>query len=157
MRCAQHPDVETNLGCGRCGKPICPRCLVMTPVGARCPECARRYQLPTYRVSAVYYLRAAGAGLGVAVATGLIWGLLAHFVPLLYVNILLAAAIGYVCSEVIALSVNRKRGTGLAVIAGVAAGASYLTALLVPWGLEFWAFDLFALALGIFVAVARIK
>src|SRR5207248_9703096 len=38
--CARHPSVETFLRCGRCGTPICPKCLVHTPVGARCPTCA---------------------------------------------------------------------------------------------------------------------
>ena len=38
--CADHPDVETRLRCSRCGRPICPRCSVRTPVGMRCPDCA---------------------------------------------------------------------------------------------------------------------
>src|SRR3990170_1837286 len=33
--CARHPDTETGLLCGRCETPICPRCVVMTDVGAR--------------------------------------------------------------------------------------------------------------------------
>ncbi len=35
MKCATHPEVDTNLRCGKCGKPICLRCLVQTPVGDR--------------------------------------------------------------------------------------------------------------------------
>src|SRR3989304_4969303 len=33
MQCATHPGVETELRCATCGKPICPDCLVGTPVG----------------------------------------------------------------------------------------------------------------------------
>ncbi|MBL8128361.1 MAG: hypothetical protein JNM64_12030 [Chloroflexia bacterium] len=33
--CAEHQEVETRLRCSRCGKPICPRCAVRTPVGMR--------------------------------------------------------------------------------------------------------------------------
>ena len=65
VKCATHPNVETELACGRCGKPICPRCLVYTPVGARCRDCAQLRRLPTYQVPASYILRgigAAGAG-----------------------------------------------------------------------------------------------
>lgn len=40
MRCARHPSVETELSCSRCGTPLCPRCLVQTEVGQRCPTCA---------------------------------------------------------------------------------------------------------------------
>jgi hypothetical protein len=39
MYCANHPNVETELSCGRCGKPICTRCLVHMEVGIRCREC----------------------------------------------------------------------------------------------------------------------
>jgi hypothetical protein len=38
--CARSPDVETDLRCGRCDVPICPSCLIQTPVGIRCPDCA---------------------------------------------------------------------------------------------------------------------
>ncbi len=40
MRCSRHANIETDLSCGRCGTPICPRCLVQTDVGIRCPRCA---------------------------------------------------------------------------------------------------------------------
>ena len=53
MKCAAHPDTETGLSCGRCDTPICPRCLVETPVGARCRKCANVRRLPTYSVSRV--------------------------------------------------------------------------------------------------------
>jgi hypothetical protein len=42
MRCARHPRTQTDLTCGRCDTPICPRCLVHTEVGIRCPKCAPR-------------------------------------------------------------------------------------------------------------------
>ncbi len=40
MYCARHPKEETSLTCGRCGKPICVRCVVHADVGIRCRECA---------------------------------------------------------------------------------------------------------------------
>ena len=39
--CYRHPDRETNVSCSNCGRPICPDCMTATPVGMRCPECAR--------------------------------------------------------------------------------------------------------------------
>ncbi len=39
--CYRHPDRETGVSCSSCGKPICPECMTPTPVGMRCPECAR--------------------------------------------------------------------------------------------------------------------
>jgi len=118
MKCSAHPAVETNLRCGKCGKPICPRCMVQTLVGARCPDCAKLYKLPTYRVSAKYYLRAIGTALGMAIACGVAWGLVGALVPFFYLNLLLAPAAGYAIGEVVSLAVNRKRGRGLATVAG---------------------------------------
>ena len=61
-------------------------------------------------------------------------------------------------------SVNRKRGAGLAVIAGIAVAIGYLVSILVPWGYTFplsdiiyLVVDLLALALGVFVAVTRLR
>ena len=157
MKCATHPNVETNLSCGKCGKPICPKCMVQTPVGARCPDCARVYKLPTFRISRQHYLRAAGTGFGLAGVGGVVWGTVATFFPFFYLNLLLGPAIGYAIGEVIGLSVNRKRGTGLAIIAGVSVGIAYLISILVPWGSGFHLLDLLALALGIAAAVARLR
>jgi hypothetical protein len=161
MRCATHPEVETNLRCGKCGKPICPRCMVQTPVGARCPDCARMYKLPTYRVPTAYYLRAAGAALGMAVVSGIVWGVINNFVPFFYLNLILAAGVGYAIGEVVSLSVNRKRGRWLAVISGIAVIISYLVNIFSFGGIPFSAFriifDLVALVLGIYVAVNRVR
>jgi len=157
MKCAYHPNVETNLRCGKCGKPICPKDLVQTPVGARCPDCAKLYKLPTYQVSAKHYIRAVGTGLGMAIVCGVVWAVLGRLLPFFYLNLILAAGAGYAIGEVISLAVNRKRGKGLATIAGIAVVISYLVSIFLPWGLRFWLFDLLALALGIFVAVTRLR
>jgi hypothetical protein len=165
MKCAYHPDVETNLRCGKCDKPICPKCMVQTPVGARCPDCAKLYKLPTYRVSTKYYLIAVGTALGMAIVCGIAWGVVRAFVSLtffnLLLNLLLAAGVGYAIGEVVSLSVNRKRGTGLAAIGGVALVISYLVSipfnLFLNFGAGFHLLDLLALALGIFVAVMRLR
>ena len=40
--CYRHPGRETGVNCSSCGRPICPDCMTPTPVGMRCPECARQ-------------------------------------------------------------------------------------------------------------------
>lgn len=40
--CYRHPNRETGVSCSACGRPICPDCMTPTPVGMRCPECARQ-------------------------------------------------------------------------------------------------------------------
>ena len=161
MKCATHPDVETNLCCGKCGKPICPRCMVQTPVGARCRECARLYRLPTFRVSGTYYLRAGGAALGSAVVTGLIWGVLGGILHFFLLNLVLAAAVGYAVGEAVSFSANRKRGRWLAVGGGGGGGVSYVVSIFSFGGLPSGAFelifDLVGIGIGIYVAVSRLR
>jgi membrane associated rhomboid family serine protease len=40
--CYRHPSRETGVSCSNCGRPICTDCMTTTPVGMRCPECARQ-------------------------------------------------------------------------------------------------------------------
>ena len=37
--CYRHPNVQTRVHCTRCGRPICPDCMIPAPVGFQCPEC----------------------------------------------------------------------------------------------------------------------
>jgi hypothetical protein len=161
MRCATHPEVETNLRCGKCGKPICPRCMVQTPVGARCRECAKLSKLPTYRISTIYYLRAVGTALVMAIVCGIIWGIINGIILFFYLDLILAGAAGYAIGEVVSLSVNRKRGRWLAVAGGIAVVISYLVNIfsfgIIPFGLFRIVFDLVAIGIGIYVAVTRLR
>jgi len=133
-------------------------------VGARCPECTKLYKLSTFSVSTKYYLRAIGAGLGMAIVCGIVWGVIEWIIPFFSLNLLLGPATGYAIGEIISRSVNRKRGTGLAIIASMAVAISYLITFLFPGGFPFIplnllrsAFSLIALALGIYVAVTRLR
>lgn len=109
--CSYHPSVMTGLRCSRCGKPICPRCGVRTPVGLRCPDCAGVRGLPTYQTSPNVMAKAAGVGLAVAVAVGVLWG----FIPDwgFYLSLLL----GFGVVEAMAKAANNKRGRDLQILA----------------------------------------
>src|SRR3990170_562598 len=37
--CYRHPSVQTRVHCSRCGRPICPDCMIPAPVGHQCPAC----------------------------------------------------------------------------------------------------------------------
>ncbi len=114
--CARHPGVETVLRCGRCDTPICPRCLVQTPVGARCPTCANVRRLPTIDVSPAFLLRGIGGGIAAGLATGAVWGFFTSgtFGFFLF---LMAIGVGYVIAEAVSIAANRKRGLGLQIAA----------------------------------------
>jgi hypothetical protein len=104
----------TRLRCSRCGKPICPRCGVRTPVGLRCPECAGVRGLPTYRTSSNALAKSAGVGLSVASVVGILWGYAPQW------NFYLSLALGFGVAETMAWAAKGKRGTDLQVIAFVA-------------------------------------
>jgi hypothetical protein len=161
LRCATHPDIETNLRCGKCGKPICPKCLIQTPVGARCRDCAGLRRLPTYRVSTVYYLRAIGAALGAAGAIGVAWGFISSLIPFFFLNLILAAGVGYAIGELTGLAVNRKRGLALAIIGSCAVIACYAVNIFtfgdVPTTGLGIVLDIAGLAIGITTAVSRLR
>jgi len=144
--------------------------MVQTPVGARCPHCAKLYKLPTYRISTKYYLIASGTALGMAIICGAVWGAIEWVIPFFSLNLLLAPGAGYAIGEVVSLSVNRKRGTGLAIVGGIAVAISYLVSLwfhsfllgvpfyqLLHFGLFGVLYNLIALGLGIFIAVTRLR
>lgn len=170
MKCAAHPSVETGLKCGKCEKPICPRCLVMTPVGARCKECAAVRPLPVYDVSPVYYLRAVGAGLGGAIGIGLVWYFISLFSSHFFfglLQILPAMGAGYLLGIIISRAVNRKRGRWLAVIGGGSfllcysiytflwTGGLLATSMLFSWIGGLW--ELAALVIGGYFTVDKLR
>jgi membrane associated rhomboid family serine protease len=80
--CYRHPNRETGVRCSNCERPICPDCMTTTPVGMRCPECARQRTKVrtirstsdeptlTYVLIGINVLVALGAILGGASATG---------------------------------------------------------------------------------------
>ncbi len=116
MRCANHPEIETHLRCSRCGKPICVRCVVQTPVGGRCAPCANLKKPPMFQVGTTHYARAAAYGLAVAAVGGFIWGQLGGFFGLSW---LLLALLGYGVGEAVSRGADGRIARGLVVMAGV--------------------------------------
>jgi hypothetical protein len=167
MKCATHKDVETGLACGKCGKPICPKCLVETPVGARCRECANVRRLPTYSITPTQYFKAIAAGLAIAIAVGIAWAWLRIAVEIpffgLMTALLLAAGAAYAIAEVVSRAINHKRGTPLQIIAGACFVLSYLVSNVWLSGdaLTFFAYfnliDILIVIVGIVVVAARLR
>jgi hypothetical protein len=159
MQCATHPSVETELACGRCEKPICPRCLVYTPVGARCRDCAQVKALPQFNVTPQYYARAIVAALVTGAGLGVAWGLLLTTF-LGFFDILIGIGIGYVVGEGVSLAANRKQGPPLQIIAGVGVVVAYLLRNVLWEGSLIVQNDIYgyiAVAVGVAVAVGRLR
>ncbi|MGH9173568.1 MAG: B-box zinc finger protein, partial [Vicinamibacterales bacterium] len=110
-KCTYHPNVLTRLRCSRCEKPICPRCMVPTPIGYRCPDCARGPKPAIYQASPTGIATGAAMGVTIAALTGVFWGLFPAWE--FYWTMLL----GFGVSESIAWAARYKRGTELMVVA----------------------------------------
>lgn len=157
--CARHPNVETGLRCGRCETPICPKCMVMTDVGARCPDCAPRRKLPQFELSPLFVLRGLGAGLTAGAALGAGWGLTVPFF-FGFFSIFIGIGLGYGVAEPISLATNRKSGPVLQGIAAAGVLLAWVTRNLIARG-EFLITDdiggLIALGVGMITAVNRLR
>ena len=116
MDCAFHPGTETLLRCSKCEKPICIKCNVQTPVGARCPECANVRNVPTYNLPKVQLIQGIVVAIVVALALGVFFGLFQHLVPFRIVWFFGPAVFvgsGYAMGEAISRVTNRKRAPAL--------------------------------------------
>jgi hypothetical protein len=164
MQCATHPKVETELSCGKCEKPICPRCLVHTPVGARCRECAQVRRIPTYNMSSATFARAAAAAIAAGLVIGGAWAFF-NIISYIFYGVIAGLAIGYAIGELVSLATNRKAGPPLQAIAvgGVVVAYVARTGLLLGfgnWGLHDLRGDLFGLIVVVlagFIAAGRLR
>jgi hypothetical protein len=76
-QCSFHPGVETEVRCTECERYICPKDMVPTPVGYKCPVCARPARSQYVVVKPAQLLRATIVG-GVV---GVMGGVVLAFVP----------------------------------------------------------------------------
>jgi hypothetical protein len=164
--CASHPNVETALACGRCEKFICPRCMIQTPVGSRCGDCARVRKSPVFDVSMQQYLVATVVAVGLGGLLGAVGAiLLIEFGNFPFVKGILAAGVGYLLGEAVSRVANRKRGLGLALIAAsgvvTAFSVAAVTVFAQPGTYRFDFLDIgFAvlfLGLAAYIAVSRVR
>jgi len=145
LYCANHPTVATRLRCNRCGKPICTRCAVQTPVGYRCRQCVIGQQ-------AVFYTGGVADSLiggAIALVLGGLASLLMALLGSWFLALILGTPAGVGLAETVRLAVRRRRSRylWLAVSGGMVAGA--LPALLL--GLSHLGS---LLAIGLFLVLA---
>ena len=111
LECVNHPRSATRVRCSSCDSPICVKCMNETPVGMKCPRCARvEYQKRGDRRR----YAAGAAGLISAGALGAV-----TVIGLGNLNFLVAILLGIVTGAVV-----RKVGRGRAGLGGTAALAA---------------------------------
>ena len=120
--CAKHSNVQTRLRCGRCEKPICPKCTNMGPVGARCRDCLSNKGSHIYKVGAPQLALAFGA----AIVMGALGAVLVDVLGLwAFFALIYAPALGALLGKAVTRITKGKRGPLVAGAtgAGIAVGA----------------------------------
>lgn len=134
--CINHPKRVTRVSCAACGDPICTACMRETPVGMKCPSCARPRLHAGARGRPKHYAMASGAGLAVAIAIGALATLPTSRAHLGILGILLPIIAGAVVGRAVAWGAQGHRHgrfvtiavavTVVGLVAGsVLAGASF--------------------------------
>lgn len=168
MRCARHPDVETQLRCGKCDTPICPECTVFGPAGARCKDCAALYSSPLYHVSASSLTKAFAGGMVIAILGGYLLALVQGFGFFLLFG-------GLIYGQAVASVIQRIAGRKIGLAMELAAGTCTLLGAIIGYLLWYSTqgfppnflsplllmarnpFYLLAIAAGVFGAISRIR
>jgi len=161
VACAEHPEVQTALKCSRCNTPICPRCLVQTPVGARCKKCANMAKSPVYTVTGKSLWRAIAAAIIGGVVMGVAWGFASQIVVGLaygisFVTLILGVGLGYAFTRIMEFATGRKRGR---VVTGLAMGGILLATfiqIIMGGGVVFIG-SVIAAGVGLFFAYQNLK
>ena len=125
--CYRHPDRETWVRCGRCDRPICPRCAMQGPVGFRCRECGKPAFDPLTSLTPVQAI----GGLVVSVGGGLLAALIASRIG--FFSIIVSYFAGGLIAEGVTRATGYKRGRVMLgiVFGGIVAGS------LVAFGIEY--------------------
>ncbi len=113
LYCANHPDRETLIRCGRCDKPICVKCQVRHPVGIRCKDCARLRKDPLTTLTPLQYVLAFASALGASIIGGFIGSQIGFFA------LFIGPIIGGGIAEFVGRVIGYKRGLPLQIIVSV--------------------------------------
>ena len=160
--CYRHPEVETGLRCNRCGKPICARCAVRTPVGFRCPDCVRQQQDKFYTGGTLDYVIAVVVALPLSLIAAAIFTFLIARIGFFswIVSFIAAPATGGFIAEAVRRAVGRRRSRYLSTVVAACLAVAVVPFLL----LILLSGDLFGLVVpgvllffGIGTIVARLR
>ncbi len=128
--CINHPAVETLVTCSSCGVPICPDCMVETPVAAKCPACARMPRSALVRLKPDRLAMTVIIGLVAAAIGGYLFGLFVS--ALSFFAIIIAFGLGAGVGEAVSRASGRFHDFRLAAWASACA----VLAILFPFFLQ---------------------
>lgn len=122
MRCARHPKVETRISCSSCGKPICPDCIVYTPVGGKCEACARQPAAAMVRLKPDRLVMMIAVGVAASAVAAVVFLMLAGLAS--FLMLFLAFGLGHAVGEAVSWASGRYRDRPVAIWAAACAAAA---------------------------------
>jgi len=130
LTCFKHPDRETLVSCGRCGRGLCPDCVRHGATGVRCEGCIRLSPREQGLATSKQLWRAVAAAGAVALSGGVVLGLLG------FLNIIGAFLLGLAVGAAAFLASGRHRDPAVQGVAGATALLGVLVgAVLVSYGM----------------------
>lgn len=123
-RCSYHPKIETEMRCAECGKPICPKEMVLTPVGYKCPEDARPKRGQYTFVKPKQLLKASAVGLAVGSLGGVV------IAGIGYGGFIMGILWGSATSEAVRRASGGHRGGTVGAVAVMSIGIGWLAGFL---------------------------
>lgn len=147
--CEVHPDHETSLRCNKCGRLMCPDCVMPTPVGYRCKQCVRQHDDKFFTAGQNdYVMVAAVCGIASAIAAGIVQQISIPSIFLIFIAIPLGGGI----AELALRLTQRRRGRQTATIAVAAVAMGGIVGSLIHMTLLLGRFPPIQLAISVMTA-----
>jgi len=134
LYCANHPDTETLLRCNRCGKPICTRCAVRTPVGLRCKECVAEQQQVYFTARSYDNLVVATVTFVLTAGASFLVLFVMRMIPFSWlITFLVTPMVAGILAEIVRRSVGRRRGRNQPLVIAISAALGSFAGLFIIW------------------------
>jgi hypothetical protein len=103
--CIDHPHRETVLRCNRCAAPVCPDCVVRTPVGFRCKKCVQAQQSGFYTARWYDWIIAAVISFVLSIPAAVVSALLGW-----WFSLIISPFVGSLIGGAVHWATGRRRG-----------------------------------------------
>ena len=115
--CYKHKSETTNLSCATCDYSICIKCVIHTPTGIKCKNCANLKKIPTFEITPVFFIRGIiSITITLTLFTIGLYFLNSYIISGVFINLLAIIVLGFLIGQTLSLSVNYKRGKLLKLI-----------------------------------------
>ena len=150
--CSRH-GTPTRLACSNCGTPICPRCSIETPVGQKCPDCAKLPRRARAQAKPQQYVKGIASGvLAAGIGAFLLNLLFTSSVP--FLRWILCGVVGFGIGRAVIKGAEGNRASTLQRYAVVLGVVSVVGGWFIAFGLPPWRLPANITVIGSYLAAA---